>query len=99
MNFGEALEALKNGKCVARSGWNGRNMFVHLNPGSTPNSTPTSASGLISGVSVSLFEEGSDGTITRMPNLNLKAADGTIITGWLASQTDLLAEDWRIVDP
>ena len=32
-----------------------------------------------------------------MPNINMLAADGSIVTGWLASQTDMLAEDWEEV--
>jgi hypothetical protein len=29
----------------------------------------------------------------------MKAADGSIVNGWLASQTDMLADDWVLVDP
>jgi hypothetical protein len=29
----------------------------------------------------------------------MKAADGSIVNGWLASQTDILAEDWVLVNP
>ena len=32
MNFGEALEALKAGKKVARAGWNGKGMYIYLVP-------------------------------------------------------------------
>ena len=35
MNFGEALEALKNGKFVARKGWNGKGMYLWLMPAAT----------------------------------------------------------------
>ena len=34
MNFGQAIEALKNGKKVARVGWNGKGMFLYMTPGS-----------------------------------------------------------------
>lgn len=33
MNFGEAIEALKQGKCVQRAGWNGKNMHIYLDEG------------------------------------------------------------------
>lgn len=33
------------------------------------------------------------------PHIDMKAADDSYVVGWLASQTDLLAEDWVIVDP
>ncbi len=94
-NFGQAIESVKNGKAIAREGWNGKNMLVWMNKGSIDrNDIPES----IGGVSGVLFEKGDDGSITRMPNLNMKAADGSTVTGWLASQTDILAEDWCILD-
>lgn len=37
MNFGDAIEAMKKGKKVARRGWNGNGMFVYLVNGSTVN--------------------------------------------------------------
>ncbi|WP_276122711.1 DUF2829 domain-containing protein [Pararhizobium qamdonense] len=93
-DFGTALQALKTGKRIARRGWNGKGMFVHLNPGSVHGIVK---SPLIEGVHPRLFEAGDRDTTTRMPNLNLRAADGSTVTGWLASQTDLLAEDWEIL--
>lgn len=32
------------------------------------------------------------------PYISMFAADGSIVNGWLASQTDMLAEDWQIVE-
>lgn len=95
MNFGTAIEAVKNGRRVARAGWNGKGMFVSLNPGSLPIGTVTDEAGRIGGTRADLFQTGSADTVLRMPNLNLRAADGATITGWLASQTDMLAEDWE----
>ena len=93
LNFGEAIEALKDGKCVARNGWNGKGMYIYLNKGSVDALDGTH----IDGISASLFETGDNGTITRLPNLNMRSANGSIVTGWLASQTDILAEDWIIL--
>lgn len=94
LNFGEALELLKQGKAVAREGWNGKKMCIYLNKGSNDfpddQDTPTH----IESINVQLFERGDKGTVRRLPNLNMKAATGSTVTGWLASQTDLLAEDW-----
>lgn len=95
MNFGQAVEAAKNGKAVRRSGWNGKGMFVYLNRGSDP--TRYSSDELVDGVRGDLFELGDTGTTTRLPNLNMRSATGSTITGWLASQTDILAEDWEEV--
>lgn len=99
LSFGEALTALKNGKAVARAGWNGKNMLLTLNKGSIDTDggqqTPPS---LIEGIKASLFESGDKGTVTRLPNINMRAASGSTVTGWLASQTDMLAEDWCILE-
>lgn len=101
MNFGEAIAELKNGKNVSRQGWNGKGMFIYLNYGNTPESLPVNEDGsatLIEGVPQNLFVLGDEGTVVRLPNLNMKAATGSTVTGWLASQTDILAKDWGIVD-
>lgn len=97
VTFGAAIEAVKEGKNIQRAGWNGKNMFVYLNPGNVDREEGKEA-GLINGVSPNLFGVGQEGTVTRMPNLNMKAADGSTVTGWLASQTDILAEDWTIIE-
>lgn len=99
LNFGQAIEALKEGKAASRQGWNSKGMFVYLNKGS--HDFPEEAGKLfdkIESIKISLFENGDKGTITRLPNLNMKSASGSTVTGWLASQTDMLAEDWCILD-
>lgn len=101
MNFGQAIEHLKFGHRVARAGWNGKGMFLFLNPGSFDASQFDGLPGLpaeIDGIPTRLFSEKGDvGTITRLPNINMRAASGATVTGWLASQTDMLAEDWSLV--
>lgn len=37
-------------------------------------------------------------TVTINPHIDMKAADGTYVTGWIASQTDMLADDWYVVE-
>jgi hypothetical protein len=93
MTFGAALEAVKNGRRIARLGWNGSGVFVYLNEGSDP-APPQDRARLLGGIPSRLFRCGDVGTIRRLPNLNMRAADGATVTGWLASQTDMLAEDW-----
>jgi hypothetical protein len=97
--FETALKELKAGACVAREGWNGKGMFVWLEKGSSPQPIDDEdrASETINRVGAEHFEQGAAGTVTRMPHLCLRAADGSIVTGWLASQTDMLAEDWVLV--
>lgn len=101
VTFGEAIEALKDGYCVTRNGWNGKNMYISLNKGSLPGDiyeeSKIETEDKFESIQLSLFEKGDIGTIPRLPNLNMRAASGSIITGWLASQTDILAEDWIIL--
>ncbi len=92
MDFGEALKQLKVGKKVARAGWNGRGMWVALTDGSTFGNDMARV-----GSAQHLARE-RPGDIRIAPRLDMKAADGTLVIGWLASQTDLLAEDWSVVE-
>jgi len=86
-NFGWALAQLQKGLRVARAGWNGKNMFVFLVAGSTfkVDRAPLDK----------FYPEGTE--VTYRPHLDMRAADGTIGV-WLASQTDLLADDWDVVE-
>lgn len=85
-SFSDALVELKSGNKVARTGWNGKNMFLFLVPGSTftVNRPPL----------LGIYPEG---TVVRYhAHIDMRTADGTIVP-WLASQTDMLAEDWILI--
>ena len=82
MTFGEAIAAMKEGKCVARSGWNGKNMHIYLED---MFSFPIKA-GVYKGQ-----------TRKYDPVICMFTAQGTHQPGWLASQADILAEDWEVV--
>jgi len=97
-DFSEALAGLRIGHKLARAGWNGKGMFVWLVKGSIAPGEDGSLPDLVNGVTTHLFEHGDKGTVTRMPHLCMRAADGSTVTGWLASQTDMMAEDWMIVE-
>jgi hypothetical protein len=86
MSFGHAVHALKRGKRVARLGWNGKDMFLFLVPGSTftVNRAPL----------LGFFPEGTP--IKYHAHIDMKTATGEIVP-WLASQTDVLADDWLIL--
>lgn len=94
MNFGYALDALKDGRRVARHGWNGRGMWLCLTSGSTLEIGSTTLHGAASAVAST---EPVD-SITIQPHIDMRAADGTLVIGWLASQTDMLSEDWYALD-
>lgn len=99
MNFGLAIEALKAGKKVARGGWGSKGMFIYLNLGSVAFGAEDEVTDdhLIDGISIKLFETGDTGTVTRLPNLNMKLVSGVTMTGWTPTQADMLAEDWQVV--
>ena len=86
MNFGQALEAMKLGSKVCRVGWNGKNMFLFLVPGSRfiVNRPPL----------LGIYPPGTE--ITYHAHVDMKTAQGDVVP-WLCSQTDMLAEDWMII--
>lgn len=86
LTFSQALERIKQGKRVARSGWNGKGMFIFLVPGSTfeVNREPL----------LSILGAGTK--VNYHGHVDMKTANGQIVP-WLCSQTDLLAEDWEEV--
>jgi hypothetical protein len=80
-DFGTALKALKAGHRVARAGWNGKGMWLAL-------IHPGNAMYTVGGASLAM-----------QPCIGMKTASdsGHMQPGWLASQADMLAEDWCIV--
>lgn len=90
MNIGQAVEAMKDGRRVAREGWNGKGMYLWLLP-----ATDVPLAWCKEPHLKSLAE--STGHITCLGSIRMLTADKKVLTGWLASQTDLLAEDWIIV--
>lgn len=88
MTFGQAIEALKEGNKIARQGWNGKGMFLIYVPATLDCifnvSTPYSKAGV------------EEATINA--HIDMYTATGEFQPGWLASQTDVLADDWVIVE-
>ena len=85
MNFGLAIEAAKKGKKIARAGWNGKNQYVELGHD---------------------FSYIAPGGIPVRPVQHLDIGSQALVfvgtrgrqVGWLASQADMLADDWMIVE-
>ena len=94
LNFGQAIEALKKGKRIARQGWNGKGMFLFLLPAGT---VPTKVIYDPALRAVIESEVGRE-TFEALGSIRMFTADKKILTGWLASQTDILSEDWQILD-
>ena len=83
MSFGMALEAAKVGHRIARHGWNGKGQYVEL--------------------ATCISYKNGAGEIVNVDHSNIGnkalAFVGTsgVQIGWLASQADMLADDWYIV--
>lgn len=93
MDFGQALKVLKAGGRVRRSGWNGKGMFIVLMSGvDIPH-------GMVNGRTLEhVADVLPDGKPLRsQPYLALWNAHGEWQPGWLASQPDMLSEDWERV--
>jgi hypothetical protein len=91
MDFGKALELIKKGKKLTRTGWNGRMadgspMYVFLVPGSTfkVSRPPLNV----------MFEEGTE--VSYKPHIDMVHADGNVGV-WYAVMNDIMAEDWEEV--
>ena len=85
MNFGLAIEAMKNGERVARKGWNGKDMYVFL----------AYEADFVTDADISAFDQLE---VEVHDMLIMKTAQNTFQPGWLASQADMLADDWYIVE-
>ncbi len=110
-SFGQALYAAKLGKRISREGWNGKNMFVFQRPEDklSLKSVVQQVKSLPQSVKDFLHFNCKDSNGNAIPledgkpvkfgaYLCMYAADGSIVNGWLASQTDMLATDWCILD-
>lgn len=83
LSFGHAVQAMKEGCRVARSGWNGKGMWLSLV--------------LKDGWTAVIITTPSDPDLKYLSWIGMKTADNKFVP-WLASQTDILADDWQIVD-
>lgn len=88
MNFGQAIAAARGGSKVGRAGWNGKGMWVAFMP---PVTIPE---GMVNGRSKAFRPEGD---LPVGGYFVMWTAQGVWQPGWLASQADMLAEDWEVV--
>ena len=82
MNFGEAIIALKEGKRVARKGWNGKEQYIEL---ATSISYKNTKGEIINAEHQTIGNQA----------IAFVGTSGVQL-GWLASQADMLAVDWYI---
>lgn len=88
MSFGHAIDALKAGEKVSRAGWNGKKMFLIYIPG-TVDAKLREGTPYADALGANI--------VTINPHIDMYTATGEFQPGWLASQTDMLAEDWGII--
>ena len=86
LTFGQAIESAKQGKKVARKGWNGQGMFAYI----VPANSYTAQTGVAK-------EYWGDKPVPYRAYWALKTAQEDVAT-WSPSGSDSLAEDWLIVD-
>ena len=92
MTFGLAIESLKIGRKVARRGWNGKNMYLWLLPAANVKAEWCKEPHL------KLLAEEAGGEVECLNSIRMRTADGKVLTGWLASQSDVFADDWIVVE-
>lgn len=91
-SFAWALLQMERGLRVQRAGWNGKDMWICQSEGDKEVSVDelwnrhTRRHALDNG-----------GHVEVLPYFIMKTADGKILMGWLASQTDMIANDWQVV--
>lgn len=88
LSFGAAILSLKVGMKVARAGWNGKDMWLVL-VGGTPEMELTEGT---------IYHRAGLKSVAIDPHIDMMTAQGTMQPGWLASQADMLANDWHVVD-
>ena len=93
LNFGMALEALKLGMKVARAGWNGNGMWLVLETG-TKDVVLRAGRPYANAL-------GDVPPIEILPHIDMWTTNAqgrrAMLPGWLASQTDMLSDDWQVV--
>lgn len=88
MSFGHAIEAAKQGLKITRSGWNGKGMFVVYQKG-YPDGIPCNKQ------TAEAYGIAEGSLVKVRPYLQMYCADGALQM-WLASQSDILADDWKV---
>ena len=94
LSFGHAIEYAKLGKKIARTGWNGKNMFVvYMVPVRLPPYNTNSKANDRTAKSI-----GEYALLDCQPCFAMYNAQKQWVAGWLASQSDMLANDWCVVE-
>lgn len=97
LNFGEAIQELKAGKKLTRAGWNGKGQWIVLMP--SLHLPPYNTADTMRKVNDRTAKHiGEDKPLDSQPYIAMWTAQEKWQPGWLASQADILAEDWQVVE-
>ena len=97
LTFGLALEALKLGKCISRTGWNGKGLFIFKQvPAAIDNSIISKMQSVPDSAKIILTTRNQE-PIYYQNQMVIVKPDGTI-DSWVPSSSDIFAEDWIIVE-
>ena len=97
MNFGQAIEQMKAGQKVAREGWNGKNMFiVYMSPLHLPPFSTADTARKVNDRTAKWI--GEDTPLDSQGYFAMFTADKKWQPGWLASQSDMLSNDWNVIE-
>lgn len=92
MDYSDALRKLKDGHRVARSGWNGKGMWLYCIAADRYAVKTESFNALREGLFTGMGDP-----IELLPWIGMKTADNKFVP-WLCSQTDAMADDWEVVE-
>lgn len=95
LDFGDAIRALKAGKRVARAGWNGKGMWLSLSEPLEGRKISHDKFWSLNNATFAYDQPNNQANV--LPCITMKTADESILMGWLASQSDMLAEDWVVL--
>ena len=91
-DFGWAVRQLKAGRRVRRKGWNGKGMYLWLMPAADVKADWCREPHLRD------LAEANGGSVRALGSIRMLTAAREVLTGWLASQSDILGEDWELVE-
>jgi hypothetical protein len=95
LDFGAALQALKDGLKIQREGWNGKGQFCIKAGGY---SVPVDKLREGTHFTKQFIESKGQDAMQIAPHIDLWNAQNIYVPGWVPSQGDLFAEDWQIID-
>jgi hypothetical protein len=93
MKFGEAITLLNAGHPMTREGWNGKGMFIIRAGGYAVLAENARPNGIIN---TEFLKRRGLTHLEIMPHIDMWTAQNTYLAGWIASQSDMLADDWKI---